>query len=149
MNQRQRLLARRPVGEEQRPDRDRVGMEELPREPLIRRVEEQRGAEHDARPLRPQQVAGEQEDRDRAARLRQHLHDEQEDRARAEPVEGHEQEQEDVDVVAEELEPADRDERVLGPREQPGALVVDAEVEAEGPEAVVAQHRELDELRRP
>ena len=109
----------------------------------------QRGAERDPGPLRLQQIAGEQEDRDRAARLRQDLHDEQEDRTRAEPIERHEQEQEDVRVVAEELEPADRDERVLGPREQPRALVVDAEVEAERPEAVVPQHRETDELVRP
>ena len=135
------LVARGPVREEQRPDRDRVGVEELPREPLVRRVEEQRRRQRDAGPFRPQQVAREQEDRDRAARLGQDLHDEQEDRSRAQPIERHEQQQEDVRVMAEELEPTNRHERVLGAREQPSALVVDAEVEAERAEAVVAQHR--------
>ena len=123
-------------------------MEELPRQPLVGGIEEQRGGEHDARPLRPA-IAGEQEDGDRAARLGEHLHDEQEDRARAEPVEGHQEQQEDVGVVAEELEAAERDEGVPDPGQQPRALVVDAEVEAEGPPTVEALHWELDELDRP
>ena len=47
--------------------------------------------------------------------------------------------------MAEELEPADRDERTPELREQPGALVIDAEVETEGPVAVVAELRQMDE----
>ena len=128
---------------------DRVGMEELPREPLIRGVEEERGPERDTGPLRTQQVTGQQEDGDRAARLSEHLHHEEEDRARTQPIERHQQEQEDVGMVAEQLEPTDRDEGILAPGQQPGALVVDAEVEAERAEFVVAQQRQPDEFDRP
>ena len=65
-------------------------MEELPREPLVGRVQQQRRAHADAGPLRLQQVAREQKDRHRAACLSGDLHDEQENRTCAQPVEGRE-----------------------------------------------------------
>ena len=143
------LVAGRPVREQQRADRDRIGVKELPREPLVRRVEEERRRERDPGPLRLQEVAREQEDRDRTARLGHDLDDEQRDRARTEPIQRREQDEQEVRVVPEELDAADRDERVVEPRDEPRALVVDAEVETERPEAVVPQHREPDELVAP
>ena len=52
-------------------------------------------------------------------------------------------------MVPEELEPADGDERVVEAREQPDGLVVDAEVERERGEAVLADPAEHDEHDAP
>ena len=71
------LLPRGPVGEQQRSDRDRIGMEELPHQPLVRRIEQQRDGERDATPARSQHIAPQEEHRDCAARLRDQLHGEQ------------------------------------------------------------------------
>ena len=105
-------FARGPVREEQRTDRDCVGMEELPHQPLVRRVQQECDRERDTAPSRTQQVASEQEDRDCAARLCEHLHREQELDATARAIEGREHQEERVHVVTEQIETAHGDERI-------------------------------------
>ena len=124
-------------------------MEELPREPLVRGVEQEDRRERDRQPAVVDPVARQEEDRDRPRRLHHHLRREQEQRPRAEPVEGHEQQQDRVDVVPEELEPAHGDERVVEAGEQPDRLVVDAQVERVRGEALLADPPQHDEHDAP
>ena len=97
---------------------------------------QQVGQRHDQRQPRPAEaVAGEQPERERHRRRpRSGVHDDQEVRSGAQPVEGHEDHRDQVDVVAEVVQAPDRHEGRPAPGDQPDALVVDADVEAEGGE---------------
>jgi len=112
-------------------------------------VEEEHGRERHREPAVVDAIAREQVHRNGAARLHEHLHGEQEERTRAQPVEGHEREQDGIDMVAEELEAPNGHEGVVEARQQPDALVVDAQVERQGSEARVALPAQDDEDGTP
>jgi hypothetical protein len=69
----------------------------------------------------------------------QHLEQQQEPRVGPDPVQGGDQGHDVGGVLAQQVEPADGHERRPGPRQQPGPLVVDADVEAVGPEPGVGR----------
>ena len=93
-------------------------------------------------------LASEQVERNDTETEHDHLEDVEEVGSRAQPVRGYEQEVPRCRVVAEHLEAA---HRVEAPevREQPHGLVVDAHVEVDIPEPVVAPHHEYGERDHP
>ena len=118
---------------------DRLGVELPADRPLHPRVG-QVGDGHGQPGRRVAEVAAAEPVQDhRRQGQEQHLEQQQEPRVGPEPVQGGDQGHDVGGVLAQQVEPADGHERRPGPRQQPGPLVVDAEVEAVGPEAGVGR----------
>ena len=88
-------------------DRDDLGMERLPREPLHRRLQQPHERRHERRPRAREPIACEQVDRHGAEREHDDLEQVDELRSGTEPVEGDEEEVPERRVVPEDREPAD------------------------------------------
>ena len=143
-----RTPRRAQVRAEQRRDGDRLGVEQLPPEELECRVQEPRRAERGGGPGRERTMAREEVERHRSEREHRDLHDVQEVGTGPEPGGGREQIEPERGVVAEDREPAHGDE-VVAAREEPHGLVVDAHVEVDGPEPVLASDDEDGERDDP
>ena len=124
---------------------DRLGME-LPADRPLHPGVGQVGDGHGQPGGRVAEVAAPQPVQDqRRQGQEQHLEQQQQARVGPEPVQGGDQDHDVGGLLAEQVEAADGHERRPGPRQQPGPLVVDAEVEPVGGEAGVGRPGGADE----
>jgi hypothetical protein len=137
-----------PVRPDEERDGDDLGVERLPREPLQRRLQQPRDAEGGGQPRAPEAVAGQEVEREGGRGEGDDLEDVPQVRAAVEPGEGDEQQVAEGGVVAEHRQAPHRAE-VPEVGQQPDGLVVDAEVEVDGAEPVLAQHHEEPEHEAP